>query len=81
MTESQARTAANVVLAAAAIAAVYYVWTTPKLRRMALQTARAWAGGPLPAWVATEVRRAWDESGRTPMTPARAAGHGGSALV
>ncbi len=81
MNESQARTAANVVLAAAAIAAAYYVWKRPPLRRAALQAARTWAAGPFAAWVATEVRRAWDESGRAPVTPARAVGHGESARV
>ena len=81
MTEDQARTTANVVLAAAAIAAAYYVWKTPPLRRAALQAARTWAAGPLVAWVATEVRRAWDESGRAAAVPARAAVHGGTARV
>lgn len=81
MTEDQARVAANVVLGAAAIAAAYYVWRTPPLRRVAVQAARTWAAGPLAAWVATEMRRAWDESGRASTVPARAAAHGGTARV
>lgn len=62
MTEAQARTTANVVLAAAAIGAVYYVLKTPPLRRRVWQVARAWAAGPLATWTVTEIRRAWDES-------------------
>ena len=81
MTEDQARVAANVVLGAAAIAAAYYVWRTPPLRRVAVQAARTWAAGPLAAWVATEMRRAWDESGRASTVPTRAAAHGGTARV
>ena len=62
MTEVQARTTANVVLAAAVIGAACYVLKTPPLRRKVWQVARLWAAGPLAAWTATEVRRAWDES-------------------
>lgn len=64
MTQRQAETIANVVLTAAAIGAAYYVLRTPPLRRMAWRLARKWASGPLAVWAATEVRRAWDESGR-----------------
>jgi apolipoprotein N-acyltransferase len=63
MTQRQAETVANVVLTAAAIGAAYYVLRTPPLRRLAFQMARRWAMGPLAVWAATEVRRAWDESG------------------
>jgi len=62
MTEAQARTTANVVLAAAAIGVAYYVLKRPPLRRKVWQAARAWAAGPLAAWAATEIRRAWDDS-------------------
>lgn len=62
MTEEQARTVANVVLAVAAVGAAYYVLRTPPLRRLAWQLARAWLTGSLPVWFATEVRRAWDAS-------------------
>jgi H+/gluconate symporter-like permease len=67
MTEAQARTTANVVLATAAIGAAYYILKTPPLRRTVWRLARSWAAGPLAAWTATEVRRAWDgsASGRT----------------
>ncbi len=64
MTEEQARTAANVIIAAAAVGGAYYVLRTPPLRRAAWQFARRWAAGPLAVWVLTEVRRAWEESGR-----------------
>jgi hypothetical protein len=70
MTEAQARTTANVVLATAVIGAAYYVLKTPSLRRKAWQMARTWATGPLALWVATEVRRAWEDSA-----------HGGSRSV
>jgi hypothetical protein len=62
MTEAQARTTANVVLATAVIGAAYYVLKTPPLRRRVWQLARWWAAGPLAAWTATEIRRAWETS-------------------
>lgn len=66
MTEQQARTTANVVMGAAAVGAAYVVLRTPPLRRIAWQFARTWLSGPAVAWAATEVRRAWDESGGRP---------------
>jgi hypothetical protein len=62
MTEKQARTAANTILAAAALGAAFLVVRSPKLRRMAWQMARQYATGPLAAWAALSVREAWDES-------------------
>jgi hypothetical protein len=64
MTEQQARTAANAVMAAAAAGTAYAVLRAPRLRRLAWQVARSWLRGPLPVWAATEVRRAWQMSGR-----------------
>ncbi len=64
MTRESARTAANVVLAAAGVAAAYVVLTTPPLRRLALRGARLWLGASLPVYLLTEVRRAWSESAR-----------------
>ena len=64
MTEQQARTAANVVMAAAAAGTAYAVLRTPRLRRLAWQLARSWARGPLAIWAATELRRSWDLSRR-----------------
>ena len=62
MTEKQARTAANVVMAAAALGAAVFVLRSPKLRRMAWQMARHYARGPLAVWAAGSVRDAWDAS-------------------
>jgi apolipoprotein N-acyltransferase len=73
MTEAQARTTANVVLAAAAIGAAYYVLKTPPLRRKVWQMARSWAAGPLVAWTAMEIRRAWEMSGSTAARPGSSA--------
>jgi hypothetical protein len=69
MTEAQARTTANVVLAAGVIGAAYYVMKTPSLRRKVWQMARTWATGPLAVWAATEIRRAWDASARIEASP------------
>jgi len=63
MTEQQARTTANLVIAAAAIGAAVIVLRSPALRRLAWQLARQYAGAPLAAYVATTVRDAWDASG------------------
>lgn len=82
MTEHQARATANVVMAAAAVGAAYYVLRTPPLRRAVWQMARRWAAGPAAVWLVSEVRRAWDASARDgsrdrdavrPYTPARRA--------
>jgi hypothetical protein len=63
MTEQQARTTANVLMAAAALGAAVLVLRNPKLRRLAWQLARQYAGGPGAAGLATLVRDAWDSSG------------------
>lgn len=62
MTESNARTAANVVLAAAGLAAAYVVITTPPLRRLAVNGLRIWLGASVPIYLARQVRHAWVES-------------------
>jgi hypothetical protein len=62
MTEERARQTANVVMAAAALGAAVFVLRSPKLRRIAWQLARQYAGGPLAAWTASTVRDAWDQS-------------------
>jgi hypothetical protein len=74
MTEAQARTTANVVLATAVIGAAYYVLKTPPLRRRLWQMARTWAAGPLAAWTATEIRRAWEQSASTSAAGRRGSG-------
>lgn len=65
MTETTARTVANVVLASAAVAAAYVVFTTPSLRRVADRATRVWLGASVPAYLLREVRDAWVASART----------------
>jgi hypothetical protein len=62
MTDKQARTTANVLMAVAAVGAAVFVLRTPKRRRMVWQLARQYAAGPLAVWAAGTVREAWDES-------------------
>jgi hypothetical protein len=64
MTDANARTAANLVLASAGIAAAYVVLTKPPLRRLALLTVRYWLGASVPVFLLTQAREAWIESGR-----------------
>lgn len=72
MTEKQARTVANTVMAAAALGTVVLVLRSPKLRRIAWQMARQYASGPLAVWAAASVREAWDASGsRREVIPRR----------
>ena len=65
MTSANARTAANVVLATAGVAAAYVILTTPSLRRLALRGARLWLGASVPGYLAAQTRQAWVASGRT----------------
>jgi len=69
LTETHARTTANVVMAAAALGAAVIVLRNPKLRRMAWQLARQYATGPLAVWATGTVRQAWDDSGTRPLAP------------
>ena len=64
MTRGAAGTTANVVLAAAGLAAAYVVVTTPPLRRLALRAARGWLGASVPVYLIGETLRAWVASGR-----------------
>jgi hypothetical protein len=66
VTEQQARTTANVVMAAAALGAAVVVLRSPKLRRITWQLARRYAAGPLAMWTATMVQDAWAGSERRP---------------
>jgi hypothetical protein len=63
MTQENARTVANLMIASAGLAAAYVVLTTPPLRRLAMQAARVWLGTAVPAFLAQTTRRAWIESG------------------
>jgi uncharacterized membrane protein len=71
VTEQQARTTANVVMAAAAVGAAVIVLRSPRWRRFVLGLARA-SAAPLAAYAAATVRDAWDASAH-PVTVPRAA--------
>ena len=64
MTDANARTTANLVLASVGVAAAYVVLTKPPLRRLAFQLVRIWLGATVPLYLAGEARQAWVESGR-----------------
>jgi len=64
MTSANARTAANVVLVSAGVAAAYVVLSTPSLRRVAVRAARVWLGATIPGFLIAQIGRAWVESGR-----------------
>ena len=64
MTETNARATANVLLAAAGVAAAYVIVTRPPLRRWAFRMVRLWLGVRVPAYLADQARQAWVESGR-----------------
>lgn len=71
MREETATKVANVVLAAAAIGAVYVVVRTPPLRRMAGGLLLAALTGTVPAWFNRQLREAWDASRAEPGGTAR----------
>ena len=62
MTDAQARRTANIVLGLAAAGAAYFVLRTPSLRRPAFRLAGLALTGAIPAWLSTELQRAWAES-------------------
>jgi len=64
VTDSGARTVANIALATAGVAAAYVIITTPPLRRLALRAARVWLGVTVPVYLASQIRTAWVESAR-----------------
>jgi hypothetical protein len=63
MTDDNARTAANVVLVSAGIGVAYLVLTKPPLRRLAVRAVEIWLGASVPAFLLTQAREAWVESG------------------
>jgi predicted SpoU family rRNA methylase len=69
MTEAQARTTANVVMAAAAFGAAVIVLRSPTLRRLVWQITKQYATGPLAVYAATAVRDAWSEAGTARIAP------------
>jgi hypothetical protein len=64
VTDTTAKTVANVVLATAGVAAAYVILTTPPLRRLAVRATRVWLGASVPVYLLTQVRHAWVESAR-----------------
>lgn len=62
MTETHARTTANVVMAAAAIGAAFVILRSPSLRRLLFGLAKT-SAGPLAAYAASSVSDAWRRSG------------------
>jgi hypothetical protein len=71
VTEHQARVTANVVMAAAAVAAAVYVLRSPSLRRLVWGLTKA-SAAPLAAYAANSVRDAWSASGSLEYDRARA---------
>jgi hypothetical protein len=63
-----ARTAANVAVATAGVAAAFVVLTTPPLRRLVRGGLRLWLGATVPAYLLAEVRHAWAKSGSPETT-------------
>jgi hypothetical protein len=63
MTHANARTAANLVLASAGIAAAYVVLTKPPIRRVASLAVRIWLGASVPVFLLTQARDAWAQAG------------------
>jgi hypothetical protein len=64
MTTESARTVSNAILVTAGVAAAYVVLTTPPLRRLAVVGVRLWLGASLPAFLLSQVGRAWAEAGQ-----------------
>ena len=64
MTSANARTVANVALVSAGVAAAVVVITTPSLRRLATRGLQIWLGASVPAYLLSEIGRAWVQSGR-----------------
>jgi hypothetical protein len=62
MKEETARAVANVVVGAVAIGAAVIILRTPRLRRLAFGLGRAAITMGIPAWLAGEVRGAWEAS-------------------
>ena len=64
MTDANARTAANVILVSAGIAAAYVILSKPPLRRLALRAAEIWLGASVPVFLLNQTRQAWAASGK-----------------
>jgi hypothetical protein len=68
MTESGARTVANVLVVSAGVAAVGAVIASPPLRRFAGHALRWWLGASVPVFLLGQLREAWAQSARTDLT-------------
>jgi hypothetical protein len=64
VTRSGARTAANIILGVAGVAAAYVVLTRPPLRRLAVRATQLWLGASVPVYLLQQAGRAWVESDR-----------------
>ncbi len=64
MTETNARTAANLLLVSAGIGVAYVILSKPPLRRLALRAAEIWLGASVPVFLLNQTRQAWAESGK-----------------
>lgn len=64
MTERTAQTVASIAVLSAGLGVGYAVMTSPRLRRLAWRATRLWLGATLPAYLAMQVRQAWEESNR-----------------
>ena len=73
MREETARTAANVIMATAAIGAAVVVLRTPALRRLAFGLARTAITTGIPVWLSREIRVAWENSERNTAAHSRGA--------
>ena len=64
MTDANARTAANLILVSAGIAAAYVILSKPPLRKLAFRAAEIWLGASVPVFLLNQTRQAWAESGK-----------------
>jgi hypothetical protein len=59
VTDTNARTTANVLLASTGVAAAYVILTRPPLRRLAFRMVRLWLGTCVSAYLADQARQVW----------------------
>jgi len=62
MTDADARNAADLILASAAVVAAYVVLTKPPLRRLAFAAVRYWLGASVPIFLLNQARQEWAAS-------------------
>jgi hypothetical protein len=59
VTDTNARTTANVLLASTGVAAAYVILTRAPLRRVTLRMVRLWLGACVSAYLVDQVRQVW----------------------